>query len=295
MEIKQIEIFKTASEELNFTRTAKILGYAQSSITANITSLEEELEVQLFERLGKKIILTEYGVQFQNYANKILDLTMEASETVGNNNEPSGTLKICASETHCTYRLPKILRDFQNKYPNVELVFKPAISEKNILNLLSEGKVDVALLSMSSINSQQLIINELKKEPMAIVCHPENQLSKMINVTPSDCSNERLLLTEKCDYRNIFENHLETNGVTIKNRLELGDIEAIKQCVMTNLGIAILPEIAVKRELSEGTIHKIDWSFNDYPIFVQLFWHKNKWMSPALRAFINLTEEHILK
>lgn len=294
LEIKQLLIFKTAAEELNFTRTSQILGYAQSSITSNITSLEDELGIQLFERLGKKIILTEYGKKLQAYANEILDLTMEASEIAGNNNEPSGVLKICASETHCTYRLPNILTEFQNNYPNVELVFKPAITEKEILTLLMEGQVDVALLSMEPLHSPYLIVNELKKEPMAVVCHPDHYLSKKNKVVPADLSNERLLLTEKCDYRNAFEKQIDEEKVSIKSKLELGDIEAIKKCVITNLGIAILPETAVKRELSEGTIHKMNWVYDDFPISIQLFWHKNKWMTPALRKFINMTEDYIL-
>ncbi|MFB8735267.1 LysR family transcriptional regulator [Bacillus sp. SL00103] len=68
-------MFQTASKVLNFTKTAQMLGYAQSSITANIVALEEELGTPLFERLGKRVILTESGRQFQHYTDKILGLT----------------------------------------------------------------------------------------------------------------------------------------------------------------------------------------------------------------------------
>lgn len=294
MEIKQLIMFQTAAVELNFTKTAQILGYVQSSITTNIIALEEELGTPLFERLGKRVILTEAGALLQDYADKILGLTEEALEVVGGNNEPSGTLRICASETQCTYRLPNILKEFQTKYPKVELVFRPAISEKDILILLSEGQIDVALLSMNSLTSNYLIVKELIEEPMAVICSPSNPLSNKQEVCPIDLTNQRLLLTEECDYRNAFESTLTLAGVKPKSKLELGDVEAIKECVMAGLGVAILPQISVKREIIEGSIKKVNWAGPDFTIQIQLFWHKNKWMSPALKAFIELTEDYIL-
>lgn len=90
-------MFQTASKVLNFTKTAQILGYAQSSITANIAALEEELGTPLFERLGKRVILTEAGMKFQDYTDKILGLTGEALEAVGGMSEPSGIMYLSTS------------------------------------------------------------------------------------------------------------------------------------------------------------------------------------------------------
>ncbi|GAB3063930.1 LysR family transcriptional regulator [Salinicoccus sesuvii] len=294
MEIKQLLIFQTAAKELNFTRTAQILGYAQSSITANITALESELGVPLFERLGKRVTLTESGKKLLDYADDILNMTMEASEIVGSNSEPSGRLTICASETHCTYRLPEILKDFQEKYPKVELVFRPAVYEKEILSLISEGQIDVALLSMKALSSDSLIVKELREEKMALICSATNPLGST-TITSPDLSDQQLLLTEACDYRSAFEEKLLHHGIENKRRLELGDIEAIKQCVMADLGIALIPEIAVHKELREGRIKKIEWDGTHLDIMIQMFWHKNKWMSPALKAFIDVAQKHIQK
>ena len=78
IEIKQLITFKTAAENLNFTYTAKILNFAQSSVTAQIKALENELETPLFERLGKRLVLTEAGREFKRYADKMIQLTNEA-------------------------------------------------------------------------------------------------------------------------------------------------------------------------------------------------------------------------
>ncbi|MGB8272303.1 MAG: LysR family transcriptional regulator, partial [Priestia megaterium] len=252
MELKQLKIFQIAARELNFTRTAEILHYAQSSVTAQIKSLEEELAVQLFDRLGKRVILTDAGKRFKLYTDKVLDLTEEAKETVGGNEEPSGTLTICASETQCTYRLPALLKLFQARFPKVKLIFRPGISENDFEDLLAQGLIDAVLISMTRINSDKLIAEQLVAEPIVIVSPPNHPLADKSEVRPADLDGQSLLFTEKCDYRNIFEASLVDAAVQPLCDLELGDIEAIKKCVMAGIGIAALPKLAVEKEIEEG-------------------------------------------
>lgn len=147
---------------------------------------------------------------------------------------------------------------------------------------------------MNPVVSSHLIVKELKDEPMAIVCCPTNPLSKKQKVYPIDLDEQRLLLTEDCDYRYAFEHSLTQAGAKPRSKLELADVEAIKKCVMAGLGIAVLPEISIKREITEGHMIKINWMGPCLTTKIQLFWHKNKWMSPALKAFVDLTEEYIL-
>ncbi|RBN41035.1 LysR family transcriptional regulator, partial [Priestia megaterium] len=124
IEIKQLITFKTAAENLNFTYTAKILNFAQSSVTAQIKALENELETPLFERLGKRLVLTEAGREFKRYADKMIQLTKEAKNAVSGVEEPAGTLIIGSSESQCTYRLPPILKEFKDQFPKVKMIFK---------------------------------------------------------------------------------------------------------------------------------------------------------------------------
>jgi DNA-binding transcriptional LysR family regulator len=295
MELKQLMIFQTAAQELNFTRTAEILCFAQSSITTQIKSLEEELGVPLFERLGKRVILSEAGHRFKLYADKILGVAEEAKMIVGGNVEPNGTLTICASETQCTYRLPSLLTQFQTRFPKVQLVFRPGISEADFSGLLAKGALDAVLISMTPIISNNLIVEPLVPEPIVIVSHPDHFLALKPEVTPLDLNGQQLLVTEECDYRRIFEESLTDAGAQPLSKLELGDVEAIKKCVMEGIGIAALPKIAVETEVDQGRMAVLKWVGSDFPILTQLVWHKDKWMSPALSAFLDVTREMILK
>ncbi|WP_026963131.1 LysR family transcriptional regulator [Alicyclobacillus herbarius] len=292
MELKQLMLFRVAAQELNFTRTAEILNYAQSTVTAQIQSLESELGVALFERLGKRVILTEYGRRFKTYADQILALSDEAKNVVGGQGEPNGTLVICAQETQCTYRLPLLLKEFQTRHPNVQLMFRPGVPDDEIRVLLSNGELDVAFLLEPPVTSNSLIVEPLCPEPIVLVCQPGHVLSTLPEVKPSDLVGQTVLLIEDgCHYRRAFEEALNSAEVRPSNRLELGSVEAIKRCVMEGIGLAVLPEVAVAEEVNEGRLAVLPWTGCDFSIVTQLAWHKDKWMSPALKAFIDLARE----
>lgn len=296
MEFKQLQVFQMAAQESNFTRAAEILNYAQSTVTSQIQSLESELGVALFDRLGKRVILTEQGRRFKAYTDQILTLSNEAKNEFKEDGEPSGTLVICAQETQTTYRLPSLLLEFQRRFPKVQLVFRPGISDSDIRVYLATGQLDAAFLFEPPVDSDSLVIARLCQEPIVIVCHPTNQLTKISDVTAADIEDQTILLTENgCHYRRVFEDTLATNGRRPPTKLELGNVEAIKRCVMAGLGIAALPKIAVEEEVSQGKMAILPWTGCEFDIATQLAWHKDKWLSPALRAFISVTRDALCR
>ena len=245
MEIKQLITFKHAAENLNFTQTAKILNFAQSSVTAQIKSLEEEIGKPLFERLGKRLILTEAGHQFKSYAEKMINLSQEAITAANGEEELIGTLTIGAQESQCTYRLPLILKEFKTAFPKVKLVFKPAHSDEMARKQLMEGLLDIAFIMDESKPDRSLKVERLIKEELKLVVSPNQSKS---DFSIDDLKHETLLLTEAgCSYRNMFEESLNALGIYSLDKIEFASIEAIKQCVVAGLGVALLPEMVVKK------------------------------------------------
>src|SRR5215469_1063903 len=127
MEVRQLQIFRTLAEELNFTRTAERVHTVQSNVTSQIKALEEELGVPLFDRLGRRVALTDAGRRFQPFAEQALASMEQGHRSVQSGSEPSGPLRISAPESILTYRLPQVLRIFRKRFPNVELRFLPHI------------------------------------------------------------------------------------------------------------------------------------------------------------------------
>jgi DNA-binding transcriptional LysR family regulator len=111
-------------------------------------------------------------------------------------------------------------------------------------------------------------------------------------IKPIDLAGQVVLLTEDgCHYRRAFEEAPSSAGVRPSNKLELGSVEAIKRCVMEGIGLAVLPEVAVAEEVNQGRLVILPWTGCDFSIMTQLAWHKDKWMSPALKAFVDVVRE----
>jgi DNA-binding transcriptional LysR family regulator len=290
IEIKQLITFKTAAENLNFTYTAKILNFAQSSVTAQIKALENELETPLFERLGKRLVLTEAGREFKRYADKMIQLTKEAKNAVSGVEEPAGTLIIGSSESQCTYRLPPILKEFKDQFPKVKMIFKPIYSHTQTRAQLLDGTLDIAFTMEpiqhhdANLHTQCLVAEDLK-----IIASPQHPLADKTDIYLEELENETLLYTESgCSYRVVLENLFREAGICTSTKFEFASVEAIKQCVMLDLGIAILPEVVVKGELEKGILKELACTKVDTPLYTQMVWHKDKFMSLPLQSFIQL-------
>lgn len=293
MELKQLHTFKTLAEELNFTRTAERLNYAQSSVTTQIQGLEQEFGVQLFERLGKRIRITEAGTRLLCYADEILRLSDEAHIAVPGHTEPSGTLTIGAVESLCTYRLAVVLKAFRSRYPHVELVFRTGICA-NLRKEVLHGELDLAFTLEEAGHDEALVFDVLMREPMLVLARPDHPLMEREQLNPADLEGETILVTEPgCSYRTMFEQALADVGLR-NPKIEFASVEAIKQCVIAGLGVTLLPEIAVKDELSRGLLTAVPWAGPEFPVVTQMCWHKDKWMSPALQAFIEETRGTLL-
>jgi len=271
MELRQLKTFCLAAETLNFSRTAEMLNYAQSSVTMQIQALEEELGVMLFERLGKVLKLTSEGERFLRYSKEILRLAEEARETVATGDRPAGTLTIGSVESLCTYRLPPLLRVFRERFPDVRLVLHPSACA-DLTRGVQEGRFDAAFCLDRPVHAPQLAAETLLYEELILLSHPDHPLSRKTNVTPYDLADgEVLLLTEAgCSYRGLFEQTLLAAEVRPDTVLEFGSVEAIKQCAMAGMGITVLPRVAVQAELAAGRLAPLAWSAPLVPLPVQL-------------------------
>ncbi|MDV2686822.1 LysR family transcriptional regulator [Alkalihalophilus lindianensis] len=292
MDIKHLQTFLVACDTLNFTKTAEKLQYAQSSVTAQIKNLENELNLQLFERLGRKLILTHSGERLRQYATKIVHLEEEARNAMTTDHN-GGTLIIGAQESQCTYRLPDLLRDFKLKYPSLQLIFKAAHSDEMATKSLIEGEIDLAFIMDTKKINPYLQSTPLIQERLILISSPNHSLAAKKTVTPEDLVTETILYTERgCSYRNTFEEILTFYKVTPKTTLEFVSLEAIKKCVISNLGVAVLPEMVVKEELIESELVEVNLKVEMPLLITQMALHKDKWINPQLADFISMTKKY---
>lgn len=287
MELRHLITFRTVARLRGFRRAAEALGYVQANVTAHIHALEAELGVQLFDRLGRHIALTDAGKQLLGYADQLITISQEAQAAITHRDGMKGSLTISASETLCIYRLPPLLRQFQEHFPQVKLVYRP-LPYPELRRSVSEGIIDLAFVMEPPLRPSGVIVEELCPEPILLLVAPDHPLAQVTMVQPADLETETLLLNEVgCSYRGIFEQHLAAAGIVPQTILEFSSIEAIKQCTMLGMGVAVLPAVAVTTELAQNRLVAMPWTGGEFAIRMQMLWHKEKWISPAMQAFLD--------
>lgn len=286
MELRQLHTFLAVAEALSFTRAAERLNYAQSSVTAQIQGLEAELGTRLFERLGKRVVLTEAGGRLQGYAARMVQQEAELRVAVPGALEPAGTLHVGAPESLCAYRLPPLLARFHERYPRVRLVFRPGACAE-LQRAVLDGSADVVFCFDAPARHDGVVGEDLVAEPIRLVVHPDHPLARARCVAPADLAGETILHMERgTAYRERFDQALAEAGVRPEVAIEFSSIEAIKQCAIARMGLAVLPDLAVAGELARGELVALRWHDRAFAVVTYVAWHKDKWRSPALEAFL---------
>lgn len=291
MELRQLITFRTVASTLNFTRAAEVLGYVPSNVTMQIKALEDELGVRLFDRLGKQLVLTAAGKRFLTHIQGVLNKLDEARSVVHDNEVLSGTLTISANEVICAYRLPAVFQRFRSQHPGVRLIFR-SVPNQELKQTLFEGTADVVFMLDEPIRSSGLAVEPLVEETFRLLAAPDHPLAKRTELQLEDFHGEVFLTNEKgCPYRTMFDRSFEKEGIDSITYLEFQSAEAIKQCAISGIGIAFLPEIVAEAEAERGKLVALPWQIPDLHVYTQMSWHRDKWLSPIMLSFIEAARE----
>ncbi len=293
MEIRQLKTFLAVARVLSFNKAAERLHYAQSSVSAQIQALEEELGVRLFDRLGRRILLTHAGDRLVSYAERITDLTEETRAEIGGTAPPQGSLTIRVPESLGVYRLASVIYEYSNRFPGVRLNLIACASE-TLEKELRYGAIDLAFLLAESHQGAGLVVESLGVVNLVLIAAPGNPLAKKSLVRTTDLEDETLLLSKvDCSYRRLFERILANEGIPLEPTRIFHSVQFLKRCVMAGSGITILPEVAVSEDLETGALARLRWEEGDLQVSVLMIWCKARWVSPTLRAFIDITREKL--
>lgn len=291
MDFKKLSTFQTAALNLSFSEAANQLGYVQSAVTNQIKALEEELNVQLFERNGRGVKLTSAGQQLLHYTQKLILLRDEAKFSMLNN-EHQNPIQIGGHETIITYYLPNLLSDFSKAHPDIRFnILSTPVAD--LKKELSTDHLDVAFILEKPFTKIGLKVHTFHSEPVVIVCSPKHRLASRTFIKPDELINEHILLTEKgCCYRNQFERVLIDVGAYTGQISEFVSIEAIKQCVKLNLGLAALSQSSVQKELENGELQQLTLTDIDLKSNIHFVYKQNRVHSKSVTNFINFCENY---
>lgn len=288
LEIRQLQTLIAIKNVGSFAQAAEVLGYTQPTLTAHIQALEKELNVKVFDRLGHRIRLTREGEHFITYAERILKLVDESINSMSEKAN-CGKLIIGASETFSVIRLPSLLKEFRIKHPSIEIELKFGDINKFYADL-KDNVIDLSVILTDKVPYPNLHTELLCPEAMSVITAVDHPLARQSTVDISDFSEEDFIVTQEgCAYRTFIETQLEENEIKPRSFMKVKNIEAIKQFVISGLGIAILPKIYVENEVSANLLVELPWNGPEFGMYTQVVYHKDKWLTPAILNFLEIT------
>ena len=291
MELRNLRTFQAVVDRGSYQRAAEYLGYAQSTVTAQIQQLEEEMGVPLFERVGRRMTLTEAGWRALPQARELLAAADRLLESGREDREPGGTLRVDLGETLLCYRMQPVIRAFRERAPQVRLVIRSRNCVRIAVNVRT-GECDLGVGYDMDWNREALEVESLGSYPIVLLAAPD--FTETDFTTPGQRKAVSLVTDEPDSiFRRRLEEYLRQRNIELDTTLELWSIETIKRCVMSGLGFTYLPRFAAAEELADGRLVELRAPVSGVPAPALCAWRKGRWVTPAMELFLELLRKEL--
>lgn len=289
--LHQLRIFLAVARHSSFARAAEALHLSPPTLSLQVKQLSETVGQPLFEQLGKKIFLTAAGQTLaeacQDIEGRLERLSQDLAALQG---VERGSLKL-AILTTVKYTVPKLLGGFCAAHPGIDVAMVVG-NRENLLQRLATNQDDLYIMGQPP-EQMDVVCEDFANNPLVLVAPPSHPLVGKKKLSPQRLMNEPFILREPgSGTRLTAERFFAAQGVTLKNRLEVGSNEAIKQTVAGGLGLAVLSATTVVSELALGELVLLD--VQGFPLIRR--WHvvypRGKRLSAAALAFKAWLFEH---
>lgn len=289
MELKYLQTFSAVAEEGSYSGAARKLNYTQSTITFQMNQLEKELSVQLFEKIGRKMVLTKAGECLIPYVEQVLGAVDRINCFESDLKEYKGDLRVGVGETLLCYKTSPAVREFCLRAPESRL-FLRSMNCYDIREALMDGSLDLGVFyeDIGGLNAG-ITSYPIASTPLVLAASPQVKEQCPDFITPGQNLPVPFVINESaCVFRQIFERYLQEKSIVLDYTVELWSIPTIKNLVKSGMGVTYLPRFAVEEELERGELAEIPTEVAHSRITAVCAHHKNKWVSPAMELFIRL-------
>jgi DNA-binding transcriptional LysR family regulator len=288
--LHQLKVFLKISKTKSITKAANELNLTQPAVSIQLKNFQDQFDVPLTEVVGRQLYITDFGKEIAHTAEQILNEVDKINyKTLAFKGILSGVLKISVVSTG-KYVMPYFLSDFLNLNNGIELEMD-VTNKTKVIKSLKNNEIDFALVSYIpediNVESETLMQNKL-----FLVGNSNIVFENKIDIGESLINFPKIYREEGSATRMYMENYFSQKGYLINNKLQLTSNEAVKQAIISGLGVSIMPLIGLKNELEKGDIKIID--VEGLPIVTnwELVWLKGKKMSPVASAYLNYIREN---
>ena len=287
--LHQLQIFVKICETKSITKASEELHLTQPAVSIQLKNFQDQFEFPLTEVVGRKLFITDFGLEIATAAERILNevhaINYKVSAYKG---QLTGRLKVSVVSTG-KYVIPYFLSDFLQKNAGVELVLD-VTNKSKVLESLDNNDVDFSLVSVLPENLKIEHI-ELLSNQLFLVCDKQFKPSKKIQETSILHELPLIYREVGSGTRLTMEKFLNEHDIKVRKKMELTSNEAVKQAVIAGIGSSIMPLIGIKNELLNGELQIVPVKGLPITSNWNLIWLKNKNFSPAAKAFLNHLRE----
>ena len=251
MDIANLQAFISVAERASFSIAAQQLHLTQPAISKRISALEEELGTRLFDRIGRRVVLTEAGRTLLPRAQNILHELEDSRRALSNlSGQVSGTLTIATSHHIGLHRLPPYLREFASRYTQVQLDMRFTDSELGC-DMIINGEAELAIITLPLQKKPQLRCIPLWSDPLVIVVHKEHALTNQGFIKPEQLADYPAILPGEITFtRRLVDEFFEKHKIILNTAFATNYLETIKMMVAVGLGWSVLPQTMADGELT---------------------------------------------
>lgn len=289
MTIRHLQIFITVADLGSMTSAAKALFISQPTVSQAITELETHYGIKLFERLSKRLYLTEKGSQLLSYARHVTSL-LEEMEQVIKNSEKSGSMMVGATLTIGESLLPELISSFNKEYPSLKV--KAIIKNTwDIEELIIKNSVELAIVE-GAVHSPDIVSEPFENDELVLVCGKGHPLYVANSLVPAALADIDFIVREKgSGTRELFDNTMSANEIKWQPSWECNGSDILKSAALSGLGVAVISKRLVKQELKNKALHVLEIKGITLRRKFSIIYHKNKYMTESMKAFITLCKK----
>ena len=291
MDVRNLKTFLKVSELNNFTKAATVLGYSQSAVTVQMQQLESELGVPLFDRIGKNIKLTQYGANFIEYANGVIEAVEKAQNFATESEDMRGTIRFGLVDSILKSCFIPIFPEFNRRYPHINLSIFVG-SAREIEAKVRANEIDLCYMLDYKVPRKEWVRIREEVEPIIFVTNPGNPLADKEEVSFEEIIKEKLILMPPGEgYRYLFDDELAKRNLFVTPSIEIANTDTIMRLTRTSNYVTMLPVFEVRKSIEEGSLRKINVPECEFNQWSQLAYLKGKAMTPQLKVFIDTVLE----
>ncbi len=294
---RRLQVFHTVARLLSFTKAAEALHMTQPAVTFQIRQLEEYFNTRLFDRTHNRISLTEAGERVYAYAERIIALYNEMDNQVRKlTGDVIGLLVIGASTTIAEYVLPGLLGEFQSRWPQVKVRLNVSNSV-GVVHMVENNEVDVGIVE-SPVANKNLAVEVCWHDKLVLICPLKHPLAGRGEIEVKELQGVPFLCREEgSGTRDVIAHYLTDNGMNLNDLnlcMEFGSPESVKSAVEAGLGVSIISEATLAKELKLGTLAAVQL----VPPLERPFsvvYQRQKFRLRAMEEFLGFAHEHCEK